>query len=79
MMCCDLIISPATTVVELAGALGCNAWLFSNSSELDWRKTNEVGQDVWHSNVKIIDVEEKGNKEALVEKLRKNLMEYINF
>lgn len=75
MTCMDLVISPATTVVELAGALGCNTWLFSNSSEIDWRKI-DGNVDVWHNSVRIIDANQKGNKELLIEQLYNNLLEY---
>lgn len=49
----DLIISPATAVVELAGMLGVETLLFSNSPEIDWRVTNNNG-DLWHSSIKHI-------------------------
>lgn len=77
MSCMDLIISPATTVAELAGALGINTWLFSNSSELDWRKTDQYGTDVWHNSIKIVDVLEKGNKKALVEEIYERLVLFV--
>ncbi|TCB52219.1 capsular polysaccharide export protein, LipB/KpsS family [Acinetobacter terrestris] len=76
MSCLDLVISPATTVVELSGALGVKSWLFSNSSEIDWRKIDEHGTDVWHNSIEIVDVEEKGNKELLVEELSKKLLAF---
>ena len=76
LKCMDLVIAPATTVVELAGALGCNTWMFSNSSEIDWRKIDEKGTDVWHNSIRIIDTQEKGNKELLVQKLYKELLDY---
>jgi capsular polysaccharide export protein len=69
LKCMDLVIAPATTVVELSGALGCPTWMFSNSSEIDWRKIDEDGTDVWHNSIKIVDVEEKGNKALLVNEL----------
>lgn len=46
----DLIISPATAVVELAGMLGVETLLFSNSPEIDWRVTNN-SRDLWHSSI----------------------------
>ena len=76
MSCMDLIIAPATTVAELAGALGINTWLFSNSSEINWRKKDSLGTDVWHNSIKIVDVPEKGNKTILVEEIYRRL---INF
>jgi capsular polysaccharide export protein len=71
----DLVISPATTVAELSGALGVKTWLFSNSPEIDWRKKDEFKTDVWHSSVEIVDIDEKGNKEKLVEELVRKLKE----
>lgn len=78
MSCLDLVISPATTVVELAGALGINTWLISNSSEIDWRKKDGFNTDVWHSSVKIVDVPEKGNKQLLVDEIYNNIIDYLD-
>jgi capsular polysaccharide export protein len=78
MTCLDLVIAPATTVAELAGALGVPTWLFSNSSEIDWRKVNESCTDVWHRSMTIVDISEKGNKEALVKELNTKLKEFVN-
>lgn len=72
--CLDLVIAPATTVAELAGALGVRAWLFSNSSEIDWRKKDDRATDVWYNSITIIDVPEKGNKELLVDRLYNELI-----
>ncbi|PXY00351.1 capsular polysaccharide export protein, LipB/KpsS family [Halomonas sp. LBP4] len=79
MKCMDLIISPATTVAELAGALGCASLMFSNSSEIDWRKKDRKGCDIWHNSMEIVDVKEKGNKDLLVEELRRRLVFRVNF
>lgn len=78
MSCMDMIISPATTVVELAGAVGVETWLFSNSSELDWRKVNDSGKDVWHSSVSIVDLEPKGDKSELVNRIADLLSKRVN-
>jgi capsular polysaccharide export protein len=77
MKCMDLMIAPATTVVELAGALGCPTWLLSNSSELYWRKIDERGTDVWHNSITHVEGAVLGDKETLVEQVRKQLFEYI--
>ena len=76
MMCLDLVIAPATTVAELAGSLGVNTWLFSNSSEITWRKINNDSTDVWHSSMTIVDVPNKGDKEALVSELDTRLYSF---
>ncbi len=77
MSCMDLIIAPATTVAELSGALGIDTWLFSNSSEINWRKKDDLGTDVWHNSIKIVDVLEKGNKKALVKEIYERLALFV--
>ena len=67
MSCMDLIISPATTVIELAGALGCPTLLLSNSSEIYWRKLNETTKtDIWYHNVTHIEGNTPGDKSSLI-------------
>jgi capsular polysaccharide export protein len=66
MKALDLVISPATTVAELAGALGCPTWLLSNSSELHWRKKDNSDVDVWYNTVRHIEGSILGNKESMV-------------
>ncbi|WP_352309719.1 hypothetical protein [Psychrobacter sp. W2-37-MNA-CIBAN-0211] len=73
MMCLDLVIAPATTVAELAGALGVNTWLFSNSSQILWRKVDDKATDVWHNSMTIVDVPDKGDKNVLVSELTMRL------
>ncbi|ENV10551.1 hypothetical protein F966_00315 [Acinetobacter higginsii] len=72
----DLVIAPATSVAELAGALGVKTWLFSNSSEIDWRKVDDNGTDIWHNSITIVDVPEKGNKKLLVEEINNRLLKF---
>lgn len=77
MSCMDLIVAPATTVVELAGALGCPTLLLSNSSELHWRKRPNMTVDSWHSSIRHIEGNELGNKPKLIESLRESLGSWI--
>ena len=77
MLNLDLIIAPPTSVLELAGALGCKAFLFANSGEILWRKINDDGIDVWHNSITIIDVQEKGNKVDLANKVALATKEFI--
>ena len=72
-----LIISPATTVAEMSGALGIPTWLLSNSSELHWRKKDTTGEDVWHNSMRHIEANNLGNKADLVESLRHELQLWI--
>jgi capsular polysaccharide export protein len=64
MECLDLVVAPATTVVELAGALGRPTLLLSNSSELHWRK-REDGTDIWHRSVRHVEGVTLGDKRSL--------------
>jgi len=66
----DLVIAPATTVVELSGALGRPTWLLSNSSEMHWRKRPVDGLDVWQNSISHIEGQMLGNKESLVSNLK---------
>ncbi|MET0155494.1 MAG: hypothetical protein ABW189_05260 [Rickettsiales bacterium] len=77
MTCMDVIIAPATTVVELAGALGRQTLLLSNSSELHWREIDERGTDVWHHSVRHVRGDIVGDKKSLVANLIKTLEETL--
>ncbi len=78
MKCLDLIIAPAITVVELAGALGCPTWMLSNSSELHWRKIDEYGTDVWHNSITHVEGSVLGDKASLVNMLHNKLTDYAS-
>lgn len=67
MSCMDLIIAPATTVVELAGAVGRPTLLLSNSSELHWRKRPGTSVDVWHRSVTHVEGGKLGDKTSLID------------
>ena len=77
MKCMDLMIAPATTVVELSGALGCPTWMFSNSSEIDWRIIDDEGTDVWHNSIKIVEGDKVGDKVSLVQNLKTKLERFV--
>jgi len=66
MTCLDLVVSPATTVIELAGALGVRSLLLSNSSELWWRRVGPTKKDVWHPSVSHVESTILGDKDSLV-------------
>lgn len=73
----DLVIAPATTVVELAGALGCPALLLSNSSELHWRKRPGSTVDVWHKSIRHVEGESVGDKASLVQAVHAELLQFV--
>jgi len=77
MKCMDLMISPATTVVELAGALGCPTLMLSNSSEIDWRVCDDKGTDAWHNSIEIISSNNDRDKAKLVLSLKDRLIDRI--
>jgi capsular polysaccharide export protein len=78
MSCLDLVISPATTVIELAGALGCSSFLLSNSSELFWRKSNHVTKtDIWYKNVTHVEGDKPGDKSSLVMNLVEAVRSFV--
>lgn len=66
MECLDLVVAPATAVVELAGALGRPTFLLSNSSELQWRKIPGSRMDTWHNSIMHIEAPVLGDKNGLV-------------
>lgn len=72
----DCVISPGTSIVELAGALGVNSIFFSTTAESDWRYKKESNTDVWHYSVKHIKADSLNNKSALVESIIKYLTTY---
>lgn len=76
MKCMDLMVAPATTVVELAGAVGCPTWLLSNSAELHWRKIDGYGNDVWHEKTRHIEGRVLGDKGTLVDRLYDELIDF---
>lgn len=76
MSCMDLIIAPATTVVELAGALGRPTLLLSNSSELHWRKRPGTSVDVWHRSVTHVEGADLGDKRSLMDAAARTLVHH---
>jgi capsular polysaccharide export protein len=74
MKCLDVVVSPLTAVIELAGSIGTSGLLFSNHGETHWRKVDEKKSDVWYDSVKIIDNGVCGDKKALVAGIKKELI-----
>jgi capsular polysaccharide export protein len=74
MKCMDLVIAPATSVAELAAALGCPTLLFCNSAEIEWRKADDFGRDVWQESMMIVNGDVKDEKCDLVAEIKKKLV-----
>jgi hypothetical protein len=52
MSCCDLVITPDTSVAHLAGALGVNAWL-ALPAVADWRWMSDRNDSPWYPTMRI--------------------------
>lgn len=78
MKCMDVVIAPATSVAELSAALGCPTLLFAGSAEIDWRKINAEGTDIWQSTATIVVGKKRGNKLSLVEEIKNKLEIALN-
>jgi capsular polysaccharide export protein len=78
MACLDLIISPATSIAEMAGASGRPTWLFGKSAELDWRKRIGSEEDLWFKTVKIILGSRYNDTKSIVETLEKRLRRFAD-
>lgn len=74
LICClDIVVSPCNSVIELAGALGAKGYMFSNSSDVNWR-INAYGNDIWHHTINHVVASPIGFKEGLVWKIREALL-----
>ena len=73
----DLVISPCTAVIELAGALGLKGFMLSNSGESHGRIDSD-GYDKWHPTIKHILPDVIGNKNSLMHKLYQELRIFVN-
>lgn len=73
ILCClDIIVSPCNFIIELAGALGIQGYMFSNSNDINWR-TGRDGKDIWHPTINHIKADPIGDKESLVSKIKEAL------
>jgi len=52
MACCDLVITPDTSVAHLAGALGVNAWV-ALPQVADWRWLSERSDSPWYPSLRL--------------------------
>ncbi len=74
--CLDLVIAPATSTAELAGAIGCPTWLFGKSAELEWRRRNGSEEDLWFKNVRIVLGARYNDAASVVEALETRLQHF---
>lgn len=73
----DLVIAPATTMAELAGALGVKTIFMSNSAEGSWRINPNTGNDVWFDSIKLIESEPLGDKKSLVDNVKHAIVQQL--
>ena len=52
MTCCDLFITPDTSVAHLAGALGVKTWL-ALPQVADWRWMDERTDSAWYPSLRL--------------------------
>lgn len=72
----DLIIAVDTSVIHLAGALGCTAWLLNRyGSEWRWLKDEEVSP--WYPNVRIFTQRAFNDWDSVIEKVASELRVWI--
>ena len=76
MACLDLVVSPLSAPIELAGGLGCKAILFTNHGEAWWREVGENKTDVWFESVRHIRTT-VGDKNGLVLELKQELQRWL--
>ncbi|WP_293371812.1 tetratricopeptide repeat-containing glycosyltransferase family protein [Phenylobacterium sp.] len=60
MSCCDLFITPDTSVAHLAGALGVKTWL-ALPQVADWRWMNERRDSAWYPSLRLFRQGEPGD------------------
>lgn len=64
----DLVISPPTNIIELAGMLGVPAWLLSTSRTTAWRRMPD-GSDIWYPSGRIEMAEPLWDRDRLIAKI----------
>lgn len=62
----DVVVSPGTNIVELAGMLDIPTILLSTSHATSWRR-NEDGSDVWFERGKVMFADPIENRQALMQ------------
>jgi len=68
----DLIISVDTSIVHLAGALGCQTWVLLPFAA-DWRWLIQREDSLWHPTLRLFRQEIAGNWQTVFEKIKENL------
>lgn len=73
----NLVISPATTVAELSGALGVETILFCTTAEMDWRCVDSSRRDVWQRSIKHVRADSLNDKDAMLNEIVNELGKFI--
>lgn len=68
----DLVISPPTNIIELAGMLGIPTWLLSTSRTTAWRRMPD-GSDIWYPSGRIEMAEPPWDRPKLMQKVVQSL------
>lgn len=73
----NLVISPATTVAELSGALGVETLLFCTTAEMDWRCVDSSRRDAWQRSIKHVRSDALNDKDAVLNEIVNELEKFI--
>lgn len=68
----DVVVAPATTMIELAGAVGAPALFLANGYKTAWRLKDD-GRDVWHDSIEPVVPDPLGRNDIMLGMLRNRL------
>lgn len=68
MLALDCVVAPATTTIELAGALGVRSYFLAHGFETAWRRKPN-GRDAWHESVEVLTPPTHGDKAGMLRRL----------
>lgn len=74
MTCCDLFITPDTSVVHIGGALGVRTWLAAPWA-VDWRWLENRATSPWYPSVRIFRQPTPGNWAAVFDQMATAIVE----
>ena len=73
----DLVISVDTSVAHLAGAIGKTTWVLLPHVP-DWRWLLDREDSPWYPSIKIYRQPSPGDWDSVIQRVRQDLIEYLN-
>ena len=73
----DLVISVDTSVAHLAGAIGKTTWVLLPYFP-DWRWLLDIENSPWYASIKIYRQPSRGDWDSVIQRVRQDLIEYLN-